>query len=129
MIIGGIVTNQLPAWGNFVAFGLSTVVATLAFVNAVTNYDSKSVQYMNAGRRHDDLFTEFNYLIEVRLPDPSEDLDEIESECKKMVDKRKELDRSTPNVGQKWYRKVKREKDIHWDRPPLHKVKEEGINP
>ncbi|SNZ12105.1 hypothetical protein SAMN06269185_1498 [Natronoarchaeum philippinense] len=120
-IIGSVILRDNPSWWNDVAFGLSIIVAALSFVNAVDNPQKQSNVCYNSGQTLQRVFLDFHYFITVRLPDPSEDLDDLEEEYERLLEEKHTVNETTPQLGDKWYHRVKERKGT-WKPKPLLKV-------
>ena len=120
-IIGAVIVGNGPEWGTELAFGVSVVVASLSFINAVDSPQQMSNVAYNSGQTLQRVYLEFHYFVTVRLPDPEEDLDELEEEYMRLLERKHTVNETTPSIGGKWYRRVK-EGDKSWKPKPLTEV-------
>lgn len=122
ILIGGILTGEVGSWATRVSFALSALVAASSYINSSANFYERSNVYYNAGQIHHNLFSEMDHLVKVRLPDQSEDLDQIERDCKDLISRKDELNEATPQISDKWYEKLKYERDVDWKPPSLEEI-------
>lgn len=114
------------------AVGTSLLTGVISLVGSIGDFERKYIIYFNSGQEHDDLYTDFENMIKVKLPDPSADFDELEEECKKLVEKKDELNGLTPQLEERWYKKMieERGKDaVHWDPHPLEEMQKAEFKP
>ncbi|WP_435158075.1 hypothetical protein [Haladaptatus sp. DFWS20] len=110
-----------------VALMLSLVTGVLSFVDAVGDFERKYIQYYNAGQCHDDLYSEFDKMVKIKLPDNSEKDEDLEARCDELIEKKNELNSLTPQLDSKWYDKLieERGKDaVHWKPTPLKEMRD-----
>jgi len=120
-IIGAVIVRGSPNWGTDVAFAASAAVAVLSFVNAVESPQKMSNVTYNSGQTLHRVFLEFHYFITVRLPDPDEDLEKLEAEYERLLERKHTVNETTPALGNKWYKRVKG--DIEdWEPKPLTEI-------
>ena len=120
-IIGSAVTSDDPTQGLSLVFLLSGVVAALSFLNAVDNPQRMSNVCYNSGQTLQRVFLEFHNLVTVRLPDPEEELNELEKEYDRLLERKHTVNETTPQLGNKWYHRAK-ERRRSWEPKPLHEV-------
>lgn len=120
-IIGTVILRNEPSWWSDVAFGLSIAVAALSFVNAVDNPQMMSNVCYNSGQTLQRVFLEFHYMVTVRLPDPDENLAELEEDCERLLERKHTVNETTPQLGDKWYYRAK-ERRSGWEPKPLLQV-------
>lgn len=133
VIILAIVKGIQPELLTPFALGASLLVGLLSATDSVGDYERKYVRYYRIGQRFDDLYTEMDYLVKVRLPDPDEDDEELAKRCRELVDRKDDLNGSAPQISEKWYRKLQEEErdegaedegdPLKWDRPDLNKLR------
>jgi hypothetical protein len=109
------------------------VVGLLSATDSVGDYERKHVRYYRIGQRFDDLYTEMDYLIKVRLPDPDEDDDELAKRCRELVNRKDDLNGSAPQISENWYRKLQAEErdedagddgdPLTWNQPDLDELR------
>lgn len=121
-VVGSIITTGSPAWAESFGFGLSVIVAGLSFLNAVDNPHEKSNVCYNSGQTLQELYLEFGQMITIRLPDSDECLDELESDCETLIDRKNTVNETTPQLGDKWYRRVKKQRNTNWEPKPLNEI-------
>lgn len=121
LIIGNIVVRGGPEWGTDLAFAVSVIVGTLSFFNAVDRPKRKSNILYKSGQQLQRVYQEYHYFVTVRLPDPDEDLQELENEYQKLRERKNIVNEATPQLGGKWYRRVK-ESRVDWEPKPLYEV-------
>lgn len=120
-IIGTVLVRDGPAWSTDLAFGLSMVVAALSFVNAVDNPQKLSNVCYNSGQTLQRVFYDFHYFVTVRLPDPDEDLDVLEEEYERLLERKHTVNETTPHLGEKWFHRAKEERKS-WEPKPLWEI-------
>lgn len=121
-IIGTITTSSQLELSGWIPVTVSAITAVLAFVNAVGNFQLRSNQYYNAGQQHQHLFEKMEHFITVRLPDSNENINQLEYDAIQLLDEKNRLNESTPQMSNKWYKKVKKENDLDWEKVPLEDV-------
>ena len=87
-IIGVIVVHGGPGWATDLAFTVSVIVATLSFFNAVDRPKRTSNVAYTSGQQLQRVFQEFHYFVTVRLPDPKEDLNKLEEEYERLLERK-----------------------------------------
>jgi hypothetical protein len=110
ILLSGIVAGSPPEIINTVTLALSALLAALSFAHVTTNWQATSNQYYNSGQIHQRLFQEFDYIIKMRLPDDSEDIEELEADCKQLLEEKNTLNESTAQLDSKWFKKLADEK-------------------
>lgn len=126
ILVLAIVKGIRPDLLTPIAIGASLGTGVISLVGSIGDFERKYITYYNSGQEHDDLYTEFDNMIKVKLPDPDADYESLENECKRLVDKKDELNGLTPQLEGRWYDKLieERGKDaVHWDRQPLEKMR------
>lgn len=124
ILIGGILTGEIGSWATLVSFALSALVAASSYINSSANFYERSNVYYNAGQIHHNLFSEMDHLVKVRLPDQTADLDQIEKNCRELISRKNELNESTPQLPDKWYEKLRRERDVDWEPNSLEEIRD-----
>lgn len=115
-----------------VAIAASLLTGTVSLVGSIGDFERKCITYYNSGQEHDDLYTEFENMIKVEIPDPNANIEELEEECERLVNRKDELNGLTPQLEGRWYQKLKDERgydSIHWDPQPLEKMEEANFEP
>ncbi|SMO81571.1 hypothetical protein [Halorubrum cibi] len=115
-----------------VVVGLSLLTGVISLIGSIGDFERKYIIYYNSGQEHDDLYSEFDNMIKVRLPDPSADFDELKEECDRLVEEKDELNGLTPQLEERWYNKMVEERGedaVHWDPQPLEKMREAKFKP
>ena len=92
------------------AIAASLLTGAISLFGSIGNFEKKYIIYYNSGQEHDDLYTDFEKMIKVKLPDPSADFDELEKECERLVEKKDKLNGLTPQLEERWYNKMKKER-------------------
>jgi hypothetical protein len=103
---------------------ISASISVSSFISFSVDWEDRSETYYREGQRHQNLFKEFNYLVKIRMPDPSEDDSELENRYKDLVDDKNDLNMETSQLTQFWYKLLGLRNDIDWHRPPLHELRE-----
>lgn len=124
ILIGGILTGEVGSWATLASFVLSALVAASSYVNSSANFYGQSNVYYNAGQIHHNLFSEMDHMVKVRFPDPSEDVSQIEGDCRELISRKNELNESTPQLPDEWYRKLRQERDVDWKPRSLTEIRD-----
>lgn len=117
-------TGEVGSWATLASFVLSALVAASSYVNSSANFYGQSNVYYNAGQIHHNLFSEMDHMVKVRFPDPSEDVSQIEEDCRELISRKNELNESTPQLPDKWYRKLRQERDVDWKPRNLTEIRD-----
>lgn len=120
-VIGAVLVQRGPDWGTELAFGISVIVAGLSFVNAVENPHRMANVTYNSGQTLQRVYLEFHWFVTVRLPDPSEDIEDLEDEYERLLERKHTVNETTPSLGSKWYDRVKEDKNS-WEPKPLTEI-------
>lgn len=132
ILVLGIVQGFNPDILTPTAVGTSLLTGVISLVGSIGDFERKYIIYYNSGQYHDDLYTEFENMIKVKLPDPSADIDRLEEECKRLVEEKDELNGLTPQLEERWYEKMIKERGedaVHWDSQPLEEMKKANFTP
>lgn len=112
--------------------GTALLIGVISVVDVVGRFDRRHVRYYRTGQRMDDLYTDMEYVLTIRLPDPDENDNELRRVCKDLVDRKDDLNGSAPQVPSKFYHELKREhaekqegdgNPLKWDRPNLEDLR------
>lgn len=121
-LIGSIVTTDSTGGATNLALGISAIVAAISFINAVDSPQRLSNVYYNSGQILQELYLQFDYMVTIRLPDKSENLSELEEDCEQLISQKNTINEATPQLGNKWYKRVKEERTTSWEPKPLSEV-------
>lgn len=121
-LIGTITTSVQLELTGWLPLAVSVLTAALAFVNAVGNFQLRSNQYYNAGQQHQHLFEKMEHFATVRLPDPNENIKQLEYDATLLLEEKNRLNESTPQISNRWYNKVKDKNQLNWEQVPLEEV-------
>lgn len=120
-VIGAVLVRDVPSWGTNLAFLLSVIVAALSFVNAVDSPQRMSNVAYNSGQTLQRVYLDFHYFITVRIPDPDEDFRDLEEEYHRLLERKHIVNETTPQLGDKWYHRVKEYRE-DWEPRPLAEI-------
>jgi hypothetical protein len=132
ILVLGIVQGFHPDILTQIAVGTSLLTGVISLVGSIGDYERKHIKYYNSGQEHDDLYTDFDNMIKVKLPNPSANIAELEEECKRLVDEKDELNGLTPQLEERWYNKMIKERGkeaVHWEPQPLEEMKKANFKP
>lgn len=102
---------------------ISASISVSSFISFSVDWEDRSETYYREGQKHQNLFKEFNHLVKIRMPDPSESDSNLEARYKDLVDDKNELNMNTFQLAQVWYKLLRLRKDLDWDSPPLHELR------
>ena len=114
------------------AVGLSLLTGAISLIGTIGDFERKYITYYNSGQEHDDLYSKFDKMIKVKLPDPNANLDELQEECDRLIEKKDELNGLTPQLEGRWYDKMieERGKDaVHWEPQSLEEMRKAKFKP
>ena len=97
------------------------MVATLSFFNAVDSPQRASNVTYNSGQQLQRVYMDFHQFVTIQLPDPDEELEELEEEFDRLIEMKNTVNETTPKLGDKWYYRAK-EKRSSWEPKPLTEV-------
>lgn len=101
---------------------LSASISVSSFLSFSVDWEDRSNIYYREGQNHQNLYKKFNYLVKIRMPDPSENDRDLEDRYKELIENKNDLNMETSQLDQFWYKLLKFRKDLDWDRPPLHEL-------
>jgi len=102
---------------------ISASISVSSFISFSVDWEERSEIYYREGQKHQNLFKKFNYLVKIRIPDPSENDSDLEDRHEELIDEKNELNMDTSQLAQFWYKLLAFRKDLDWSRPPLHKLR------
>ena len=127
-----IVQGIHPDFLTSAAVGLSLLTGAISLIGSIGDFERKYITYYNSGQEHDDLYSEFDKMIKVKLPDPNANLDELQEECDRLIEKKDELNGLTPQLEGRWYDKMIEERGkeaVHWDPQSLEEMRKAKFKP
>lgn len=115
-----------------VAIAASLLTGVISLVGAIGDFEKKYIRYYNPGQEHDDLYSQFDKMVKVELPEPGADFDELEKECERLIEKKDELNGLAPQLESRWYDELIEERGkaaVHWDPKPLEEMQGAQFEP
>jgi hypothetical protein len=67
------------------------------------------------------VYHEFHKFVTVRLPDPNEDITELEQRYDELLERKHTVNESVPQLGEKWFDRAKEDRST-WEPKPLSEI-------
>lgn len=99
----GVIWDKLP---TIFLISLAVLIAVFSALRRVIRSRELSEDYYKAARSYHGLFDEFKDFIELRLSKEEVGLGKMISEFNELSEKRRTLDKITPDISSKWYEKL-----------------------
>lgn len=120
-LVGTVALEGGSGFKTELVFAVSIAVTALSFYNAVDSPQQMANVTYNSGQTLQRVFLDFHYFITVELPEPDNDIEELEGQYERLLERKHTVNETTPQLGNKWYRRVKEGRDS-WEPIPLTEI-------
>lgn len=132
ILVLGIVQGFQPNILTPLAIATSLLTGAISLIGSIGDYERKYIIYYNSGQEHDDLYSEFDRMVKVELPEPGVDYNDLEKKCNELVEEKDRLNGLTPQLESRWYEQLIKERGydaVHWEPQPLEKMQDAQFEP